>query len=326
MLWIKRNLFLAVGILVAVVLAGAGGYFVWKNKAANDELNERLGAAKRDLDRLTQEIKPTPTPENVRAAREDTQKSQQFSAECRRLFPATPYTPLNGQTYRSMLETEVAGLRRLAQSTGVDIPTNYYFSFEAQSKPMTFEPSSLKPLSDQLIEIRDFCRILFNARIHSLDTIRRVAVSQYDLQSSAEILAGHSWQSNRFTGLVTWPYQFSFECFSGELAAVLSAISQSPRMVLIKNITVETIGEAARKAPAPGTDPSAPSPGAPGAQPPQRFPGGRRGLPGATPPVVRAPSAPGAPAAPPKPAALTTVLEEQLLRVNLLIHVVKPDR
>jgi hypothetical protein len=323
MLWLKRNLPLAVAILVAVVLSGAGGYFVWKNKSTNDELNERLGAAKRDLDRLTQEIKPSPTPDNVKAAREDSQRSQAFSALCRRLFAPTPYTQLNGQSYRSMLETEVAGLRRLAQSTGVDIPTNYYFSFEAQSKPMTFEPYSLKPLSDQLSEIRSLCQILFNARIHTLDGIRRVAVSQYDLQNSAEIMTGYGVQSNRFTALQIWPYQVSFECFSEQLAAVMSAVSQSPRMILVKNVTVETVGEGPRQGPGSNPDPNAPPASVPRAVPGGRGPG-RRGMPAMTP----APATPAgrAAAAAAKPAGLTTALEEQMLRVNLLLHVIKPDR
>jgi hypothetical protein len=320
MLWLKRNLGWTVVIAVAVILTAFGGYYIWSNKARNDELNQKLGAAKAELNRLTTEVKPSPSPENVRAAREDVRKSQEFAAMVRRLFVPTPAPVLNNQTYRSMLETNLAALRRLAALSGVEIPTNYSFSFEPQTKQMTFEPASLKPLSEQLTEISEVCRGLFAARIHSLDVIRRVAVSQYDSQGSTEILQGVALATNRFTGLWAWPYQFSFDCFSGELAAALEEINRIPRMAVVKTIQVEARDVGA--APPPPSSPGAPQPEV---QPqPGQFRRGPRGA--RLPPNSSVKPPPGAPAAKPPPTALTTVLEESLLHVIIEVDVIKPVR
>jgi hypothetical protein len=317
MLWLKRNLGWTLAIAVAAILTALGGYYIYDRKVLNDDLNQKLGAAKAELNRLTTEVKPSPSPENVRAAREDVRKSQEYAAMVRRLFVPTPAPNLNNQTYRSMLETNLAALRRLAVLSGVDVPTNYSFSFEPQTKQMTFEPSSLKPLAEQLTEISEVCRGLFAARIHSLDLIRRVAVSQYDSQGSTEILPGVTLTTNRFTGLWAWPYQFSFECFSTELAAALEEINRIPRMVVVKTVQVEAL--------AGGAVP--PPPSAPGAiQPEIQPPPGRRGPRG----VRLPPAGPRTPAGAPPPKAasgiLTTVLEESLLRVIVEVHVIKPVR
>jgi len=296
MLWLKRNILLVAVLLIAAGLTGWGGYYGYAKSVLNDDLTAKLGQEKAELTRLASEVKPSPTPENVRVARDDVKKSLAYSAQCRQLFVATPYKPLDSQSFRSMLETNIAELRRLAALSGVETTTNYNFSFEPQTKQMSFEPASLRPLSEQLTEISEVCRGLFNARIQRLEMIQRVAVSQYDFGVSSETLQGVNVSSNRYTGLASWPYQFSFECFSAELAAALEELSRIPRMLLIKTINIEASREVA------------PLPLLFGVPPPSG-PG-------------RAGAGPGVA---PKP-ALTTVLEEKLLRVVIQIHVIKPAK
>ncbi len=315
MLWLKRNAGWAAAIAVAVLLAGAGAYYVFTQYSLNEELTTKLGEAKAQLDRLTTTVKPSPTPENVRAASEDVRRSREYSALAQRLFVATPYQPLNNQTYKSLLENTLADLRRQAVAASVEIPTNYSFSFEAQVRPMTFEPASLKPLSDQLIEVSEVCRALFKARVHKLESIRRVGVSAHDTQGATDILQGVVVTTNRFTGLWAWPYEFTFECFSSELAATLEELSRAPRMTVVKNILVDTTEGSGP--PPPGLMPPPQDPGMPLRGPGMRGPGMRG---------VRPPPGGGPPGAPPVRGGLTTVLEERLLRVVLLVHVIKPAR
>ena len=317
MLWLKRNAGWAAAIAAAVLLAGAGAYYVFTQYSLNEELTTKLGEAKAQLDRLTTTVKPSPTPENVRAATEDVRRSREYSAQAQRLFVATPYQPLNNQTYKSLLENTLAELRRQAAGSSVEIPTNYSFSFEAQIRPMTFEPASLKPLSDQLIEVSEVCRALFKARVHKLESIRRVAVSAHDTQGATDILQGVVVATNRFTGLWAWPYEFTFECFSSELAGALEELSRAPRMTVVKNILVDTTEGSGPPPPPPGLAPPPQDPGVPLRGPGMRGPG-MRGL--------RPPPGGGPPGAPPLRGGLTTVLEERLLRVVLLVHVIKPAR
>lgn len=305
MLWLKRNLVLVAVILAGLLLAGGGGYYVWVKYAENKGLDDELGNAKQELENLLKS-KPSPSQANLDAVRGEIKKTQGYMADARHLFSATPYSPLNSQTYRSLLETTVADLRRLATQSGVDVSSNYNFSFEPQIHKVSFEPASIKPLTEQLTEIATVSRELFKARVHHLDVIRRVACSEYDAQNAAEILGG-GFHTNRTTGMVTWPYEITFDCFSADLARVLTGLSQVPRMLIVKTISVQ---------PSPASQNSAfglQDSGA-GAPPPVASPVHRRGAP---------PGATGA-AGTPKPTELKTALEEKLLRVVLQVHVVKP--
>jgi hypothetical protein len=309
MRWLTRNLFLVVVVLAALVLAAGGLAYMGRAYTKNDDLTTQLGAARQELNRLTSEVRPSPTLENVRQARADVKKAQEYSGQCRQFFTATPYQPMTSQSFRSMLETNIAALQRLAQASRVEIPTNYTFSFEPEIKPMTYEPASIRPLAEQVTEISEICRALFAARVQRLEQIRRVAVSQYDAGNSTEILQGITVTSNRFAGLTVWPYEFTLECFSGDLAAALEQLSMIPRMLLIKTITVEAAPPVPYLPNLLGVPADAPPVNAPGS----RF--ARPGMPGPVQPAV-APKTPG----------LVTVLEEGALRVVMVIHVVKPQK
>ena len=178
MRWLTRNLFVVAVVLAALVLAAGGLLYMGRAYAKNEDLTTQLGAARQELNRLTSEVRPSPTLENVRQARTDVKKAQEYSAQCRRFFTPTPYQPMTSQTFRSMLETNIAELQRLALASRVEIPTNYTFSFEPEIKPMTYEPASIRPLAEQVTEVAEICRALFTARVQRLEQIRRVAVSQ----------------------------------------------------------------------------------------------------------------------------------------------------
>ncbi len=307
MRWLTRNIFVVVVVVAALLLGAVGVLHVSRSYAKNDDLTMQLGQAKEELKRLTGEVRPSPTLENVRAARADVKKAQDYSVECKKFFTATPYQPMTSQGFRSMLETNIAELQRLAQKSRVDIPPNYTFSFEPEIKPMTYEPASIRPLADQVTEISEICRALFAARIQRLEQIRRVAVSQYDAGNTTEILQGLTVTSNRFTGLTVWPYEFTVECFSADLASALEQLSMIPRMLMIKTLTVEASPPTSLMASIGLGGPEA----APPPTPIPRF--ARPGQP--LPPV---------PVAAPKAAGLATVLEEGSLRVVMVINVIKP--
>ena len=307
MLWLKRNLVLVAAIVAGVVLAALGGFFVWTKYSLNQELDQKLGQAKEDLRRVA-ESKPSPTPENVEAANRDLKAVTGFVTSARLLFAPTPYQPLNSQTYRSLLETTVADLRRLAQQSGVDLSSNYNFSFEAQIHKVSFEQTSLKPLSEQLTEITSISKVLLKAKVHHLELIRRVACSEYDAQNATEIFPGGGFQTNRVAGMVVWPYEFTFDCFSGNLATVLSELSQVPRMMLVKTISVQPSPATTATLGGASSGPAPPVVAVPVTAPARRQPG--RG------------AQPGAAVA--KSTELKTALEEKLLRVVILIHLVKP--
>ena len=167
--------------------------------------------------------------------------------------------------------------------------SNYYFSFDAQRLPFAFPPESLRPLSERLHEVRTMVSILLKARINRLESVRRSVVAGEKV-SGTDYLNVTS-RTNAETGLVLWPYELTFQCFSAELSAALEDLERAPYGFLVKSPVVE-----------PAEDKAA-APGAPPARPAVR--GGPRTN---------------------APAGLETIINEKMLRVTLRIEVIKPLR
>ena len=277
--WLKRNLWMTLTGLVAVALIGFGGYYLWTQMELNDSINKDLEQTKTDLGDLGK-LPIQPTVQNLEMVKKELAKAKSYVTEARKNFPS-PQTPaVINQTYKSLLETTIAELRKEALLAGTKLPTNYNFSFEAEIGPVNFEPASFKPLTEQLAEIATISSNLFRARIDHLDMIRRVAVSKYDSSTSSDILA-QSYSVNKETEMALWPYEFRFSCFSPALAAALQNISHAPSGMILKSVAVE---------------PMPPPPAARG--------------------VVWSTNS--------SSNKLTTVLDEKLLRVTLVVNVIKP--
>jgi hypothetical protein len=143
-----------------------------------------------------------------------------------------------------------------------------------------------------LHEVQLISSILFRARINRLESIRRAMVPGERPGANA---AGASdylptpHRTNPEAGMGLWPYEVTFHCFTAELGATLEAIERAPYGFVVKSITSDVSPDAA----------------APVRMPDMQAPPGRR---------TNAP-----------PAALTTVVNEKLLRVTLRVEVIKPE-
>src|SRR5207253_2234242 len=100
----------------------------------------------------------------------------------------------------------------------------------------------------QLGEIKAICEVLCQAKINSLDNIRRERVSTDDATGpQSEYLAERS-TTNALA--VISPYELTFRCFSPELASVLAGFASSPLGLLVKSINVEAAPAGAAETPA----------------------------------------------------------------------------
>ena len=156
---------------------------------------------------------------------------------------------------------------------------------------LTFAPGSLEPLSVQLGEVKAISEIIFSARVNALDDIQRLRASDDDLNGQAtDYLPDYLMEQPLTNDLaVLIPYRVTFRGFSPEVAQVLEAFAASPHGFIIKTFSVQP-DSAAAMAGAAGTDT--------GMQPPP-------------------------PAPVPGQGGLQTVLNEQLLRVTLVVEAVK---
>jgi hypothetical protein len=356
--WIKRNLYFLIGSLVALVLMGLAGWYLYSKWQLNNQILGKLDEQYAELKRLNEQ-NPHPGSEqvnNIQAAKEQQKEMRAYIQKALQYFQLCPPIPvpqsgkLTSEEFSSALSRTLDQMQREAAKASVTLPPKdstgqpYCFSFAAQSKSLAYAPGSLGPLSVQLAEVKAICTVLIQAKVNSLDDIRRERVSDDDLKGPQTDYLTDKSVTNVLA--VLSPYEVTFRCFSSELAAVLAGFAASPCGLLVKAINVESAPAAAAGAegfsPGVSATPYAapvPSPAAPysstearmaerygmrgrggaGAGYSERY--GNRGNPSrAVQPYVL----PVAPVAPASRGGLPITLDEKQLKVTLMLIAVKP--
>ena len=308
MVWIKRNLFFVIGSVLALallVLAGIYGFTGYNhNAAAFDHLNEIYGK----LQGFNTQ-KPMPGNakiNNIQAAKDQENELQQWIQKTRKYFQPIAAIPdmTNGVTsekFAAALRITIDQLHKEAETSDVELPPQYNFSFEAQRSLMKFAPGSPDLLAVQLGEVKAISEIFFAARINALDGVQRLRISTDDTAGPQADYLDDPATTNDLAVLV--PYAVTFRSFGTELGKVLAGFAASPHGFIVKGINVQ---------------PAVTSAGGYGQ------PGAGYGQPGGMPPGVMRTEGmlPGTyPAS--ASGGLPTVLKEQLLRITLEVDIVK---
>ena len=342
MLWLKRNLVFVLGSVVGLALLGGAGYYLFTTLSENKTVDDQLGEAQAEADRLAK-LDPYPNNKNIEAVKAEQQRVQEYITQAMRAFQPMDYHKMNASKFRGDLQNTIARLKSEAEQLSVAVPTNYNFSFEAQSKSVSFASNSIPMLSEQLVDISSICSVLFHARINKLEGIKRVRVSQDDPPGSADYVDQRPI-TNALTGAVLSPYEISILCFTPELAATLEGLMRSAHGFIVQTLTVEPAPASALPTPAPETPPPAYFP------PPIYYPSpmpmpnyfGPKGDSSARPGMnnrmmmdryMRRPPPPVTPPPQVRPAGttapaktLTTVLNEKVLRVIVRVEVLSFPR
>jgi hypothetical protein len=296
MVWLKRNLSLAISGFLALGLLGYSAWNLYSALQKNTTVNGEIEQTKREIERLLG-MPITPNASNLANAQRELKRVTDFNGRARKHFPPAPEPPstLTSESFKTLLQTRVNELHQQAAAVGIAVEPNYYFTFESHRGSLEFQPQVLRPLYDRLHEVQSLCHILLKARVNRLVGFRRAAVpGEKQVAAAGSGGAGDylnaSPRPQPDVAMTMWPYEVTFDCFTSQLGAVLEALERIDEGFMVKALTSE---------PAPdGT--------------------GGRGRPPA-PPTTRT-NMPGRP-----PGALETVINEKLLRVTLYIEVVRPD-
>ncbi len=346
--WIKRNLVFVIGAVVALVLMGLAGWYSFSGWQNSSEQTTKLSEGYTELKRL-KGLNPSPGEgkiNNIELAKEQQKEAQAFLAKLgTRLqpIPALPEgTNIANQDFKAALQDTISDLQRSATNNSVVVPPRYKFSFEKQAGLVTFASGTLQPLAVQLGEVKAICDVLNEAKINSLEGIRRERVpgSSDDLAGTPTDYLDLASTTNELA--IITPYEVTFRCFTPELAGVLAGFARSPYGLLVKAINSEAAPASAftdmaasqpiyyqqpAVAPQPYPRPGAGEEGGrPGAGFASRYGGAGAG-------GYRSPYAQAAPVAASiaQPLAaslgaksgLQPFLKEKELRITMLIHVVK---
>jgi hypothetical protein len=293
MAWIKRNLFFVIGGILAIGLLGAAGFYNYKGWSRN---TTALNDLKEIYTRLRELYGKKPSPgndriNNIEAAKQQENQVREWMRQAGDYFKPIPPVPtlpngmVSSEEFAAALRRMIDQLQHEAETASVTLPPQYDFSFKAQRDLVKFS-GNLELLAQQLGEVKTIAEILYAARVNALDGIQRVRISDDDATGpQADYFDNQSVTNNQ---AVMTPYQVTFRSFSPEIGAVLAGFASSPHGFVVRGINVQLAGAAGAMSPNP------------------------TGL---------AP-APGAPVAPVR-GGLQTVLNEQLLRVTLVVEIVK---
>lgn len=309
--WVKKNLGFVIGLAVAVVLLGAGVWYSLGTMGDSNAADGDLQAKKQQLDELVKR-EVFPDQSNIQLARDEEQRVNAFIQDARKKFAIRQLPEnLDNASFKSLLESKIAELAREAERAGVKLPDKYNFTFEEQRKQLQLPERTLVPLTSHLENLSAICRVLFDAKVHSVVTLKRSAVGTNEMGGTGDLLT-KKVSTNSTLGAVVYPYEVVFQGFSQELAKVFTGLVNSPESFVVKTLNVErgTLDSAT-----PATPVAAPMPGFPAGMDPMLA--RRYGLYGR--------GNPQAPVAPPPPTATRpgeVVLDEKPLRVTIGLEVV----
>jgi hypothetical protein len=321
--WIKRNLFFVVGGVLALVLLGGAGFFIYSSWSSNSAASEKLNEIYSKLADLSQSPQQpgNGTTDNAETAKQQAHQEQQWIANASKYFtpiPAIPPgTPVPSADFAEALRQTMDSLQHEAEGASVTLPPQCSFSFSAQRALVRFA-GSLDPLAVQLGEVKAISEVLFAARINSFDSIQRVRVSDDDTQGPQADYTSLQPKTNDLA--IITPYVVTFRSFTPELARALAGFASAPYPFIVRSVLVQPAGPSATSD-ANGVTPGlyGGMPGADGLTDAQRAARYRYANPGqrVPPPTMAQPqSLPGK-------GGLQTVLKEQLLTIKLEVDIVR---
>jgi hypothetical protein len=327
MTWIKQNLVLAVGGLLTLVLVAAGGFYLYDNMGKNQAVNEELGKYQNTLTNLYKS-QTFPSPTNIAAAKKELASVKGAMDKARQVFSPVPAENVTDLKFKSLLDTTLFDLQKAAESAGVGLPEKgYAFSFSNEKIAVQFPPSSFPILPEQLAEVKAICEILFSTKINKLTQVKRVKVSDRGLirvgndpgsPGGGKDYLDMKIEVDPVLGLTFMPYQIDFESFTTELALILEAFSKSKYGLLVKAVMIDA-EQVPALPPAGGVPPAVSPPPRPVLPRPGLTNAAAAGTPVRPPPPGVRP--PGGPA--PGKDGMTTVLNEKLIKVTLLVESVR---
>jgi hypothetical protein len=191
------------------------------------------------------------TVNNIEAAKEQTKQVQARVEEMRKFFVPVRGIPNTNHFDDRMLafavRDTVSQLRAAAQSHNVTLPVStpeFAFSFTLQAGKISYDPNSAEMLSKQLGEVKLVCDTLFACRINSLDAVQRERTADDSNPANGGSLGVNDYtDSISLTNgnVVITPYQVTFQCFTPELANVISSFANQQHTVVVKTLNIQPV-------------------------------------------------------------------------------------
>ncbi len=246
MAWVKRNLGLVIGGVIALALLGVASFYLWGNYKRDTEITEQLDQTtdkfKGLLNRPLHPGGEAGKVNNIELLKDENKRLQTFLQDVRARFGKREIpTNISNRDFRALLDNTIHDLQRSADGFGITVPgkKDYWFTFAPEKSAVEFK--NVEMLTQELLDVKDLCEILYAAKVSDLVGIRRVPASSED-NNSTDFLTDKKAATNEFA--IVTPYELRFQGFSSELARVLDRMITAKRCFIVRSVGVD-------KAPAP---------------------------------------------------------------------------
>ena len=239
MVWVKRNLGLVIGGAIALALLVVAGVYLWTQRGQDVAVTEELNTATdRYKTLLNRPVHPGGDQgvNNIELAKEEVKRLQAFLDEVRSKFGSSNVpTNISNREFRALLDNTISDLQKTADSLGITLPQkDYWFTFAPQKTAVDFKAVDM--LTHQLLDVKELCEILYDAKVQDLKGIRRVPASTDD--NNAQDFMTDKKPTTNEVAIVT-PYELKFQGFSAELARVLDRLVQAKRCFVVRSVAVD---------------------------------------------------------------------------------------
>lgn len=234
--WIQKNLTLVLGGLLGLVLLGGSGFFLYSQLRREAEANLSLEEMRNEWMRLNS-LNPYPDDRNIQSIKEESERLAKIAAALRDQIRPVEVPPVHDTfSLRLLVEDTISELTREAELAGVALPDRYAFTFQRLREiGGQFDSNAIPRLAEQVSHVSKLFQVLFDAKVHALDTFRRSAVLK-DEGGGSDYLSSKP-ATNRW--VIRIPYDLSFRSHSAELARVIDGLASLDECVVIKTLNVE---------------------------------------------------------------------------------------
>src|SRR5882724_12863532 len=141
MSWVKRNLYFLIGGIVALVMLGGAGWYLYSKWDLNNTNLANLNQSYADLKGLNDK-NPNPGGDNIKIAKDQRKELLDYMGRTQKYFqriaPIPDLPKKTDRDFASALNRTIDQLRRDSTNASVNLLENYNFSFQAEKLKIAF--------------------------------------------------------------------------------------------------------------------------------------------------------------------------------------------
>lgn len=201
--WVKKHKKLIIVIAVVTIILAGAFYFLYSKYKLASQAALLLTNQSQELERLSR-LNPHPGNEkvdNIKAAKEQEEQIRKLIENAKTTFQPILYpSNLTSAEFKLYLDRTLSSLRRYAVRNGVNIDNNFAFGFENIQNQLSFDPKDILPLSYQVAEIAIISRLLCDAKVLTVDLVRRPQVEGQTNQPTSSFDTSTSSRETGYRG------------------------------------------------------------------------------------------------------------------------------